>query len=175
MWRWVLWIVGGLAALGAATYALGFALPRDHVAQSSRLIPMPIEQAAARIRNVRAYPEWRGDIALEITGESEGAVAYIENQDGDRVSYRLTEPERGRRFVAVITDDTLPYGGQWTFTLTPEGDATRVTVEEDGEIRDPLYRVFARFVFGYTASMDAYLDRLEASALSRAPTSPPDR
>ncbi len=67
-------------------------------------------------------------------------------------------------YVAAITDDTLPFGGRWTFDLSPEGAGTRVRIVEDGEVRDPLYRFFARFVFGQTGSMIAWLDALEADA-----------
>jgi hypothetical protein len=162
MVRWILGVIGVVLALGAIVYGVGASLRRDHVASVERVIPQPIEQVAARIRDVSAYPQWR-NVEVEDVAESDGAITYVEIADGDRIAYRRTEPEQGRVFISVITDDTLPFGGQWTFTLTTEGVNTRVRIEERGEVRDPLYRFFSRFVFGQTASMEQYLERLAAS------------
>lgn len=162
--KWLAGVVAALVLAVGAIYAIGFALPRNHVASVERSIPMPVEAVAARIRSVRDYPTWRPGTYVQVTGEDAGGVSYVETQNGDRVAYRLTETEPGRRFIAAITDEDLPYRGRWTYTLTPQGEATFVHIEEAGEIRDPLYRVFARFVFGYASTMEGYLDRLEASA-----------
>lgn len=164
IWKWGLGIVGVLATIAALICGVGALLPLNHVSRAERLIPLNVEAVAARIWNVRAYPSWRGDIDLEIVGEDSDGVSYVETQDGERIAYRLTEPEPSRRFVATLTDQSLPFGGHWNFTLTPQGEATLVQIEEAGEIRDPLYRFFARFVFGYTSTMEGYLDKLEASA-----------
>jgi hypothetical protein len=62
--------------------------------------------------------------------------------------------------VARIADDKLPYGGTWTWEIeeTPEGSAVRIT--ENGEIYNPLFRFAARYVFGYSSTMEAYLRAL---------------
>jgi hypothetical protein len=118
---------------------------------------------------VEVYGAWRSGVVVEDIARSEGATTYVEIADGDRIAYRLTEPERDTRFVATIIDDTLPFGGAWTITLAPEGAATRVRIREDGDVRDPLYRFFARYVFGHTSSMEAYLDSLAATSGKVAP------
>lgn len=164
IWKWGLVTVGILVAVAAIIYIIGVVLPPGHVARAERLIPLNVEATAARLRDVRAYPSWRGEIDLEILSEDPEGVSYVETQDGERITYRLTEPEPGRRFVATLIDPSLPFGGHWTITLTPQGEATMVQIEEAGEIRDPLYRFFARFVFGYTSTMEGYLNKLEASA-----------
>jgi hypothetical protein len=87
----------------------------------------------------------------------------VEIADGDRIAYRRTEPEADRLFVSEIADETLPFGGQWSITLTPDGAGTRVSIEENGHVRDPLYRFFSALVFGHTSSMELYLDKLAAS------------
>jgi len=162
MLKWVLGIVGAIIALVAIVYGVGASLPQDHVAHVERVIPQPIDAVAARIRDVRAYPEWR-NVELADVAESDGAITYVEIADGDRIAYRRTEPEPGRVFVSVITNETLPFGGQWTFTLTTEGANTRVAIEEAGVVRDPLYRFFSHFIFGQTSTMEQYLDFLASS------------
>lgn len=160
--KWLLGIVGVLVAAVAIIYAIGISLPRDHVAHADRLIAQPIETVASRIRDVRAYPDWRG-VAVENISESAGAITYVEIADGDRIAYRRTEPEPGALFISEITDESLPFGGQWRITLTPAGAGTQVRIEEIGHVSDPLYRFFAALVFGHTSSMELYLDKLVAS------------
>lgn len=160
--KWLLGIVGVLVAVVALIYVIGFSLPREHVAHAERVIPQSIEDIAARIRDVRAYPGWR-DVAVENLRADRDAIAYVEIADGDRIAYRRTEPEADRLFVSEIADETLPFGGQWSITLTPDGAGTRVSIEENGHVRDPLYRFFSALVFGHTSSMELYLDKLAAS------------
>ena len=66
------------------------------------------------------------------------------------------------RKVTRVADPELPYGGTWTFELEPEGSGTRLTITERGQIHNPIFRVIARFVFGYAATIEGYLDELEA-------------
>ena len=160
--RWLGVIVAVVMAVGAVVYGVGALLPRHHVARADRVVEAPIEEVAARIRGVRDYPRWRPGVAVEVRGEVDGAIVYVETAGDDRIAYRLSEPTPGRRFVTVMTDETLPFGGRWTFDLEPRGRSTLVRIREDGEIRDPLYRFFARFVFGYTSSMTGYLRALGA-------------
>ncbi|MBY0423605.1 MAG: SRPBCC family protein, partial [Parvularculaceae bacterium] len=125
----------------------------------------PAAEIAAIIRDVEGYPRWRGVVVEDVVVEAD-AVTYVEISEGDRIAFRLTEPIRDGQFVATMTDPALPFGGRWTITLTPDDSATRVRIEEDGEIRDPLYRFFAHFVFGYTSSMKSYLKNLGASEIA---------
>jgi hypothetical protein len=72
------------------------------------------------------------------------------------------ERQPPRRLVTRIADADLPFGGTWTFELAPEEGGTRVTITERGEIRNPIFRAVARYVFGYGATMEAFLDELRA-------------
>ncbi len=74
---------------------------------------------------------------------------------------KLQESEPPRRLVTRITDKTLPFGGAWTFTLQPVDGGTKLTITENGEVYNPLFRVMSRFVFGHTATIDRYLGDLQ--------------
>lgn len=163
MARWMLIVVGVLVALGVAIYGAGVVLPRAHVARMEGVVAKAPAEVAVIIRDVRAYPTWRHGVVVEDIAEEASAVTYVEVVDEDRIAYRLTEPVRDVQFVATMTDASLPFGGSWTITLTPEGAGTRVRIEEDGEVRDPVYRFFAHFIFGYTSSMKSYLESLGAA------------
>jgi hypothetical protein len=70
--------------------------------------------------------------------------------------------EPPRRLVTRIADPDLPFGGTWTFELTPAGSGTSLTITERGQIRHPIFRAVARFVLGYGATMETFLDELRA-------------
>jgi Polyketide cyclase / dehydrase and lipid transport len=153
-----------LAGLIGIVFAIGMSLPKAHVARAERLAPAPADVIAARLRAVEDYPTWRPGVTVENIERRNGTIIYTEISDGDRIAFALSEPEPGRRFVSVMTDASLPFGGQWSIELDPRGESTLVRIEEDGEIRSPVFRFFARFVFGYEMTMRKYLDALEASA-----------
>ncbi|MBL8548936.1 MAG: SRPBCC family protein [Hyphomonadaceae bacterium] len=166
MVRWVIVGVCLLVGLSGGVYVAGAALPRTHVARVEGVIAKSPQEVAAIIRDVRAYPSWRDGLAIERVAAAAGAIEYVEVADGDRVAYRLTEPVRDAEFVTAIVDESLPYGGRWTISLTPEGAGARVRIQENGEVRDPLYRFFSRYVFGHTSSMKAYLNALGATEIA---------
>ncbi len=41
----------------------------------------------------------------------------------------------------------------------PTGSGSRVTITERGEIYNPIFRTLARFVFGYTSTMETCLEK----------------
>ena len=51
----------------------------------------------------------------------------------------------------------------WTFEIAPvSGGGAELRITEDGEIYNVIFRFMARFVFGYTASIERYLRDLGA-------------
>lgn len=79
----------------------------------------------------------------------------------------ITLPETTRPFkrVTKISDTSLPFGGVWTVTLVPEAHQTKVTVLEEGEVYNPLFRFLARFVFGHDTTAKNYLNALAKEAV----------
>ena len=166
MLRWFLVVVGVLVAIGVAGYVVGLLLPRTHTARMEGVVAKAPAEIATILRDVRRYPSWRRGVVVEDISQTADAITYVELADKDRIAYRLTEPVRDGQFVATMSDSSLPFGGAWTITLTPEDAGTRVGIQEDGEVRDPVYRLFAHFVFGYTSSMKTYLENLGATDIA---------
>jgi hypothetical protein len=59
-----------------------------------------------------------------------------------------------------VVDDGLPFGGTWTRELAPAGGGTRLTITEDGFIRNPIFRVMSRLFFPSTGTINGYLRAL---------------
>lgn len=65
-----------------------------------------------------------------------------------------------------IADPNLPFGGTWTYDLVPGDQACSLTVTEDGEVYNPLFRFVSRFIIGHTATIDSYLKALQTKLAS---------
>ena len=71
-----------------------------------------------------------------------------------------------------IADDTLPFGGTWTFELAPEGTGTRLRITERGFVKPPPFRFIAKFFLGYTKTIEGYLGDLSQKTGASSPIEP---
>lgn len=160
---WLLWVVGAVAVSAALVYGVGMALPVEHLARAERAIAAAPDDVAARIRDVRGHAQWR-KVGIEIVAEAPGRTSYRETSGDETINFELVEAPDARKFTSTILDKDLPFDGTWTITLSDTEGGTRVAIEERGRVKDALYRFFSRFVFGHTATMEAYLDALAAAS-----------
>ena len=167
MLSWVAIIIGVIVALGLVIYVIGAMLPRAHVAQVEALIAAPPARVAALVRDVEAQPHWRERVtAIEVVERRPDGLRYIERQGRDAILFDFAETVPDERFTGTIADPKLPFGGRWTWDIEAEGEGTRVRIVEDGEVKSPVFRFFAKFVFGHDATMRSYLADLERAAAS---------
>lgn len=157
MLKWILISAGGLAALGALLAVAGLFIPKGHRAERTVTVNAPPERVFALISDVARYPAWRPDVKqVEMLPDSNGVIRFRETGTHGVIPYRVERNEPPARWVTRIDDPSLPYGGTWTFALTPEGSGTSLTITEDGEIYNPIFRVLSRTVFSTTATIEAY-------------------
>jgi hypothetical protein len=135
--------VAALAALVVIVAAIGWSLPRDHVASRS---------ATFRARPDVVFPLIA---SLEIGKRADVPIAIVD----ERPPVHL---------VTRIADPNLPFGGTWTFALAPVDGGTRLTITERGYVTNPIFRFVSRVVLGHEATMAAYLREL-ATRLGEAP------
>jgi uncharacterized protein YndB with AHSA1/START domain len=156
-------VLATLAVLVAIVTLTGLLLPRDHVETRSATLPGDPDAVFSAIADAGSYATWRTSLsAVEVLPPIDGRVRWVEVSGGDRIAMEQVERLPPRRLVTRIADPDLPFGGTWTFELAPEGGGTRLTITERGEIRNPIFRAVARFVFGYAATMETYLAELQA-------------
>jgi len=148
----VLVLVGGIVAL------IGSRLPRQHVASRSILLHRSPQDVYSVVRDFSSAPKWRSDVKqMEVDAEQGGPVYFREVGKNETVNYELTEDVPAQRMVTRIRDTDLGYSGQWTYTFAPENGGTRLTIREDGEVSNVLFRFMSHYVFGQTATIDGYL------------------
>lgn len=163
--RWILFTVAGLAAVAAIVVVVGYVLPKGHVAARSATFAAPPEAIWAAITEIDRFPSWRADVkTVERLPDREGRTTWVENGSSGRITLAVERSDPPRQLVLRIADPDLPFGGTWTYDVAPAAGGATLTITENGEIYNPMFRFMARFVFGYDATMRSYLAALEKRA-----------
>jgi uncharacterized protein YndB with AHSA1/START domain len=157
----VLLIGGALLALVIVVLLIGALLPKDHVASREITLRHSQSQVYATLREFAAAPKWRSDVErVELLENVDGRVRFREYSKQGAITYEVVQDRPPERLVTRIVDQDLGYSGTWTYLLSPTNDGTNVAITEHGEVPNVLFRFMSRFVFGHTATMDAYLRAL---------------
>jgi hypothetical protein len=136
--RWIVWIVAAIAIVAVIIVLVGAMLPQNH--SVSRTARVPLAPAAL-------YP-----LLVQMAQASTDPPVRLERQEPPSL------------LVSRIADPNLPFGGTWTYRLSPSGTGSELTITEDGEVYNPFFRFMSRFVFGHYATLDAFIKSLEARA-----------
>ena len=159
--KWILGIVGGLLGLGLLVYGIGALLPRAHVASRTLVLHAPPQAVWNVITDFASGPSWRsGLLAAEPLPDRDGRPVWRETSDFGELTYEVTRAEPPTLLVTTIVGEDLPFGGTWTYQLTAVDSTCRVTITEDGQIYNPLFRFMSRFIFGYHGTIEHYLQDL---------------
>jgi uncharacterized protein YndB with AHSA1/START domain len=158
--KWILIAVAAFAALAALIAIVGWSLPVAHVATRQAALAAPPDVVWKIVTDVDAFPSWRTDVKSVDRVPATAALTWIEHGRSGSLKLTVEASEPPRRLVTRIADPSLPFGGTWTYELVPAGGGTTLTVTENGEIYNPIFRAMARFVFGYEATLASYLEAL---------------
>ena len=158
--KWFLIAAGALVLIVAVMAAVGALLPKGHRATRRARF----RQAPEAIYAILAGPpDWRSDVKeFGPLPDRDGRKQWWELSQGKKIAYELLEDAAPRRRVTRIADKSLPFGGTWTLEITPDSAGAWLRITEDGEVYNVIFRFMARFVFGYTGSIEMYLKDLAA-------------
>jgi hypothetical protein len=156
--KWVI-VAGGAAVLVVAVIALiGALLPVKHYATRKARFHQTPEAIYALLAGP---PGWRTGVKASGTLPDKNGRRQWWEQDnrGQKIAYELVEDSPPTRRVTRITDAALPFGGTWTFEIAPHAaGGSEVRIAEAGEVYNVFFRFLSRFVFGYTGSIEGYLN-----------------
>lgn len=159
--KWILLVVVVLAALAGTVGLAGARLPKGHTASVRARFTQTPEAVWEAISNLTQAANWRSDLkAIERLPDENGKPVWVEVGKQGRMRYVIEEMVPPSRMVTRIADPKLPYGGSWTYVIAPQDSGCTLTLTEDGEIYNVLFRFMARYVFGYDATMAKYLHDL---------------
>lgn len=155
---WYLLVPSVLVGCVALAMLAGSLVSRDHRATSTIELRASPAMVWAAITDWRQFPQWRKDLkAVEAFVSPDGKQGWVETSGFGRMPLVVESAEAERLFVGRIADDGLPFGGTWTHRLEtlPDG-GTRVSTTEDGFVKPAIFRLLARFVFGYHKTLNDY-------------------
>jgi len=151
-------ILGVVLVITVAIFLIGYFLPVKHTATVTGTINSPIDTVWRKIITFAEYKSWRKDLKdIEIVSANEWIETDSRNQ---KIPFLISVLEENRKAKVEITGKDLPFGGHWIIELRENGNATDVTITENGEVYNILFRVMSKFVFGHDTTIREYLKNL---------------
>ncbi|MFO7893476.1 MAG: SRPBCC family protein [Longimicrobiales bacterium] len=162
-WHWPLIALLVIFALGLVASAVGTRLPVHHTATVSAHIDAPPDRVWALLIDVERFPAWRPDVeAVTRLEDADGGPTWRESLGSGTLTFETVAIDSAERLVVRIADHDLPFAGAWTYELEPDAGGTRLTITENGEIHNPLFRFMSRYVFGHDATIRTYVDAVRS-------------
>lgn len=156
--RYVVMIGGAVVLLLVVVLVIGWSLPVRHSVTREATYRATPAEVFALITDVKTFPKWRPSVKeVQVLPPTSGRSQFKEIGKNGSILFQIDSIQPYQYLVTRIADQSLPFGGKWTYELLPRGDSTMLRVTEDGEVYNPLFRFVSRFVMGHTATIDEYL------------------
>jgi uncharacterized protein YndB with AHSA1/START domain len=154
----LLYTLAGVVGVVALVALIGLVLPKGHRASRTATYAAPPATVFAVLADVEQYPAWRSDTSrVELLADDGQGRRFKEYGPHGAVTYRIEVLEPPARMVTRIADLSLPFGGTWTYELRGGASGgTELTITEDGEVYNPIFRFVSRFFMSQTATIEAY-------------------
>lgn len=157
MMKIVLLVLLTLLLLVALVTAIGYMLPQGHRASRTATYAATPADLFAIVSDFSRFPEWRSGISrVELLPDDGKGARFREHGAHDVIAYRVERIEPPSTLVTRIDDPSLPFGGTWTLDLAAVPEGTTLTITEDGEVYNPLFRFLSKTVFSPYTTIDAY-------------------
>ena len=153
-------IVAVLIALVLLVIAIGYALPVQHVASRHATFRQPPEAIFAVLTDPSHFADWRSDVtSVEVLATA--PLRWREHGSNGDITFVVEESVRRDAWSRASTTARCRLAARGPTSSPPAAEAPPLTITEHGEVYNPLFRFLSRFVFGQTATMDAYLAALQ--------------
>ena len=158
--KWLLIVVLSIVGLLLLIVLVGALLPQKHRVSRTFALLQPVETVWNLISGP---PTWRSDITnYQSLPPNDGHRMWREtDKHGQTITYEAMESSAPHKLVVRIADPKLPFGGTWTYDLSPSASGCSLTITEDGEVYNPLFRFVSRFIVGQTATIDNYVKAVQ--------------
>ena len=159
---WVLLAVGVIVGASALVVLIGALLPKAHVVSRMALINRSPEDIWQVVTDYEDQASWRTDLRrVERLPDRAGHHVWEETDGrGQALMFETVESISPRRLVRRIANEDLAFGGSWTYEIGEYGEVTSLTITEDGEVYNPVFRFVSRFIVGHATTIDQYLRAL---------------
>ena len=154
--KWLIYIGLAVVLIAVVVVMIGAALPKGHVVTRKMILKASPSDVFALIAGPS---DWRG-VKYELL--TENPLKWRETDSSGAITYERVETVAPTRIVSRIADPALPFGGSWTYETAPSGNGTELTITENGEVYNPLFRFVSRFIMGHAATIEKYQRDLAA-------------
>jgi uncharacterized protein YndB with AHSA1/START domain len=159
--KYLLLGLGSMLALGLLVLAIGAMLPVNHRTSRRATYRASAAQIFKLITTPSDFPSWRRAVTkVEILSGSTGQRRYREVGKNGSILFEVEHVTPNSELVTRIVDPSLPFGGSWTYALVQDAGTATLTITEDGEVYNPLFRFVSRFVMGHNSTIDEFLKDL---------------
>lgn len=167
--KWIVIVVGVLAAAIFLMYLIGYFMDVKHTASVEHTFEKSSgSEVWKAITTFENYPSWRKDVKkVEVIDPRTWRETTGRN---DVIEYQAEKSESEKQFITRIISKDLPFGGSWTFVMTDTTEGIKLTITENGEVYNPLFRFMSRFVFGHDATLKKYMNDLQIHIASPSVT-----
>jgi len=142
--------------------AWGTSLPIDHTASCTLVSHRSPAQVRAIIADEPGSAKWRSDLS-GVTARG-GGMWVESSKSGFQTTYLIVLRHDGSITHTIVAQPDAAFAGSWTYSFAPQpGGRTSLTVVENGQIYNPVFRLLSRYMIGYTATMRRYLTDLSAA------------
>ena len=149
--------IAGLILLVAGAWVAGSLLDERHSVTRTLTVEHPPAAVWKLIANPADSARWRPTVR----SVSQDGETFREVTEMGEIRYRIEARDEERRLVTRIVE-TEDFGGTWTSVIEPAAKGCTISITEDGEVYNPIMRVFSAWVFGHESSIEGYLAALEA-------------
>jgi hypothetical protein len=155
---WSLTVAGVVAGLAVLAVAIGFLLPKGHTAAGQLRLKADRQAVWDVICDFPGQVAWRPGLEkVERLADRDGHEVWNEVQkNGWGLPLETVESRPPERLVRKIADPKLPFGGTWTYELAEESGETLLTITENGEVHNPVFRLMSRMT-DPAATINGYL------------------
>jgi hypothetical protein len=140
-----------IGAANVVAFLYGLTLPANWHAEADIVVDAPPNVVYPHIASIERWAEWsawskRQDPSIRMeykssTTDTGPSVVWMGEQVGQgRLTITETKPDESVRYTLVL--QTQPFSENGRISLTPEGDGSRVTWTDGGEVEGTLGRFF---------------------------------
>ncbi|MFN0112947.1 MAG: SRPBCC family protein [Blastocatellia bacterium] len=158
---WILGVVGVLVLAVIVVTVIGSFLPEHHVASKTLTLRQSPETVWQVLTDFAGQPNWNSEMkSVKRLPDSNGHEVWEEEMSGMKIPLETLEVEAPKKLVRRIAADDLGFGGDWEYSLAPIEGGCQLTITEKGKVPNPMFRFMSKYIFGHTATMEAYMKSL---------------
>lgn len=148
---------------------MGALQPRNHTASATVVVSAPQSVVWQRIEDVQTQPNWRSGLtAVKMLPSQDGHMCWEETSSFGKMPLCevLAAPPSTR--IVRIADSNLPYGGLWTYELSPglgptDANSTTLKITENGFTGPWFFRFAGHYIFHEDSQIKKYEEDLQKS------------